>query len=420
LTQVRFTVATYGSEGDTRPFVALCRGLVNVGHDVKLFAEQSSVHIAHAHGIAVESLAGDMRATLTLGHSAQEFSGRELLKAVRKGVRGVNGNIASWMSAMTEHARTADAILYGGFACPPPAQAIAQELNKPAIGLWLQPTTPTREFASPTLPPWRLPRWLNQFSYRASPEAMMRLLYGKSTEAARAKMFGKATRARTKPEYPILYGFSRHIVPRPRDWPDSHRICGHWSLPTGDWQAPADLLEFLSDGPPPIYVGFGAPSSFVGQKRLTEIMAAIAGRRALFYPGWSKVTSAMLPKNVFVVGDTPHAWLFPLSSVVIHHGGAGTTHSASRAGVPSIVLPFGGDQPFWAARLAAAGVAPKHVRAAKCDREALADMIEFAEQDAVRERAKKLGTAMAEENGVATAVEQIEALLRDAGCAEKQ
>ena len=156
---------------------------------------------------------------------------------------------------------------------------------------------------------------------------MIDRLYAKSTEAARANIFGNANRARTRPEFPILYGFSRHIVARPRDWPDTHRICGHWSLPTGDWQAPEDLLKFLSDGPPPIYVGFGAASSFVRQKRLTEILAAIAGRRALFYPGWSEITSAMLPKNVFVVGDTPHAWLFPRTSMVIHHGGAGTTHT---------------------------------------------------------------------------------------------
>ena len=168
---MRLTVATYGSEGDTRPFVALCRGLADIGHDVKLFAEQSSVHIAHAHGITVEPLAGDIKATLPLDNPAQELSTRELIRIVKSGLRGINDNIASWMRAITAHARTADAILYAGFACPP-AQAIAQELEKSAIGLWLQPTTPTCEFGSSALPPWRLPGWLNQFSYRASPEAM--------------------------------------------------------------------------------------------------------------------------------------------------------------------------------------------------------------------------------------------------------
>jgi sterol 3beta-glucosyltransferase len=244
--------------------------------------------------------------------------------------------------------------------------------------MWLQPTTPTREFGSAALPPWRLPGWLNRFSYRASPEAMIRRLYGRSSEAARRNLFGKTNRAKDR-ELSILYGFSRHLVARPRDWPDTHRICGHWPMPAGDWQPPENLLEFLSNGPPPIYVGFGAASSFIRQRRLTEIVAGIGGRRSLFHPGWSKITVSMLPKNIFVVGDTPHARLFPLTSMVIHHGGAGTTHTACRAGVPSIVLPFGGDQSFWAARLASLGVALPRVRPNEWDGRLLAQMIEFAQ-----------------------------------------
>lgn len=405
-----FSVVTYGSEGDTRPFVAVCRGLINAGHEVLLFAEQSSVHLAHAHGVPAEILAGDIKSTLPLDNPDQELSTREIIRTVRQGLRGVNDNIPTWMRVITAHARTADAILYAGLACPP-AQAIAQELGKPAIGLWLQPTTPTREFGSSALPPWHLPGWVNQLTYRASPEALIKRLYGRSTERARSSLFGGKRRTRSEPEFPILYGFSRHLVARPKDWPDSHRICGHWSLPMGDWQATHELLEFLSRGEPPIYVGLGAASSFVRQKGLTEIFSAIAGRRALFYPGWSKITSAMLPKNVFVLGHTPHTWLFPRTSMVIHHGGAGTTHTASRAGVPSVVLPFGADQPFWAGRLASAGVAPPNQRRGKWDRRSLAKMIEFAEQDVVRQRARALGAAMADENGVVIAVQEIESLV---------
>jgi sterol 3beta-glucosyltransferase len=408
---VRFSVVTYGSEGDTRPFVAVCRGLTNAGHEVLLFAEKSSVHIAHRHGVPVETLAGDIKATLPLENPDKELSTREIIRSVRTGLRGVNASIASWMGAITAHARSADAILYAGLACPT-AKSIAQELDKPAIGLWLQPTTPTREFASSALPPLRLPGWLNRFTYRASPEALIDRLYAKSTNIARSHLFGGARRVRTRPEYPALYGISRHLVARPKDWPASHRICGHWSLPRDDWQAPDPLLKFLSDGNPPIYVGFGATSSFVRPNKLTEIISAVGGRRALFYPGWSKITSSMLPKNVFVVGDTPHAWLFPLTSMVIHHGGAGTTHTASAAGVPSVVLPFGGDQPFWAARLASLGVAAPQRLRGKWHRRALAKMIEFAEQDHVRDRAHALGAAMADENGVATAVEEIEGLIK--------
>ena len=93
---------------------------------------------------------------------------------------------------------------------------------------------------------------------------------------------------------------------------------------------------------------------------------------------------------------------------MIHHCGAGTTHTAARAGVPSIGLPFGADQFFWAGRLASAGVAPKYIRGTKIDAQSLAKMIDFAARDDVRERAKALGAAMSEDNGVAYAVREIE------------
>jgi hypothetical protein len=65
-----------------------------------------------------------------------------------------------------------------------------------------------------------------------------------------------------------------------------------------------------------------------------------------------------LPTNFCIIGDTPHDWLFPRTSLVIHHGGSGTTHSAARAGVPSVVLPFAADQFFWAEQLRQRSIAP--------------------------------------------------------------
>jgi UDP:flavonoid glycosyltransferase YjiC (YdhE family) len=408
---MRFTVATYGSEGDTRPFVALCRGLIASGHRVRLFAEQSSIHDAHTHGVPVEPLGGDIKGTLPLGNPMRELRTADVLAATKAGLRVVNHNAAAWMKAVAEDARGADAILFAGLASLA-ARTVAEELDKPAIALWLQPTTPTREFASPTLPPMKLPGWLNLLSYRVSPQAMMRRFYGKANRAARAALFGNAPARGPKPEIPILYGFSRHLVSPPRDWPTSHRICGHWALQPDDWQPPPELLDFLSGGPPPLYVGFGAVSSFIRQKGLNAIAAAIGRRRTIFSAGWSKITADMLPKNFFLLGDTPHSWLFPLTSVIIHHAGAGTTHSAARAGVPSIPVPFGVDQFFWAGRLASAGVAPKYVPAPKIDAKKLGAMIEFAGEASVRERAQALGRAMAEEDGLANAVTAIEATAR--------
>ena len=98
-------------------------------------------------------------------------------------------------------------------------------------------------------------------------------------------------------------------------------------------------------------------------------------------------------------------------AAVVHHGGSGTSHSAARAGVPSIVIPFAGDQPFWAERLRLAGVAPAPVNGRQPSAEAIAEALAFVADPQVRRRAAALGAAMRAENGVADAVAAIERIV---------
>ena len=109
---------------------------------------------------------------------------------------------------------------------------------------------------------------------------------------------------------------------------------------------------------------------------------------------------------MFVLDDTPHDWLFPRTALVVHHGGAGTTHAAARAGVPSVVVPFAGDQFFWAQRLAAQGIAVS-CPAARLDGARLTQAVEAARRAAMREQAAQVGRAMRDEDGVRTAVERL-------------
>lgn len=404
---MRLTVVTFGSEGDTRPFVGLCRGLMDSGHEVQLFADQASAYNAQLCGVPVQVLPGDVRSTLPIGNPSQEIRRAEVFQAIKACFRLIRENSAAWMKVVASDARRSDAILFAGLASPV-ARIVAEELRKPAIELWVTPTTPTRDYPAATLRPMHLPGWVNLLSHRLSPRAVMQRFFGKPAAAARKAIFGETSAAGGEYEFPILYGFSRHLVPRSDDWPDAHQISGHWVLPSDNWAAPRDLLAFLAAGPPPIYVGFGAVSCFLRQKGLNAITSAVQGRRVVFFPGWSNITATALPSNFFLLGNTPHSWLFPRTSMVIHHCGAGTTHTAARAGVPSVPVPFGADQFFWAGRLTSAGVAAKYLPGPKLEASRLASMIEFAEQDVVRQRARALGVAMSMENGIALAVAEIE------------
>ena len=104
-------------------------------------------------------------------------------------------------------------------------------------------------------------------------------------------------------------------------------------------------------------------------------------------------------------------WLFARTSLVIHHGGSGTTHSAARAGVPSVVLPFAGDQPFWAERLRRLGVAPEATSGRDVEARSLRSAVDAAGTAQMRCRASVLGEKMRAEDGLASAVAIIESLV---------
>jgi sterol 3beta-glucosyltransferase len=208
----------------------------------------------------------------------------------------------------------------------------------------------------------------------------------------------------------MLYGMSPSLLPKPADWPSNAYVCGQWVKPVGEWDAPQSLRNFLAAGEPPLYVGFGSMVGFDRDTLVAAIVRAVAGRRALFYPGWSGAQGLQLPGNFCVIEETPHDWLFPRTSLVIHHGGSGTTHSASRAGVPSIVLPFAGDQPFWAERLRVLGVAPETPSGREVTAHSLERAITVARTSQMRARAAELGAKMRAEDGPAAAVAIIESL----------
>jgi sterol 3beta-glucosyltransferase len=98
-------------------------------------------------------------------------------------------------------------------------------------------------------------------------------------------------------------------------------------------------------------------------------------------------------------------------SVVVHHGGSGTTHSAARAGVPSVVVPFAGDQFFWADRLQQAGIATRLPGWHALDASTLAQNIKLASSDQMRSNAHAMGERMRAEDGLTSAVGTIEQLM---------
>lgn len=410
---MKFLAVTYGTEGDSRPLAALCRALVDAGHEARFLADRSTLGAAHACGIPSAALAGDIKGALQseLGVAGVVARSSGFNSTANALARIANANAQAWMRDIVAAGEGCDAILVSGLAAFAGLSA-AEQLGVKAIGTGLMPITPTAAFASPFLPPNRVPRVLNRASHRFV-NAMLWRAFRKATNAARASVCGLPPRRAVWTSHPMLYGISPSLVARPDDWPGDAQVCGQWIWPSPDWAAPRALTDFLAAGEAPVYIGFGSMTGFDSRAVLAAMIEGVAGRRAVFYPGWSGVDVAALPANFHVVGETPHAWLFPRMSLVVHHGGSGTTHSAARAGVPYIVVPFVGDQFFWADRLTQAGVAADVLNGKTLHASALSRSIEFAERAEVRARARELGGRMMAEDGLAKAVHAIGRIMRE-------
>ncbi|RCI02105.1 Sterol 3-beta-glucosyltransferase [Rhizopus stolonifer] len=159
---------------------------------------------------------------------------------------------------------------------------------------------------------------------------------------------------------PYLYSFSSSVIHPPKDWPDYIHVTGYWFLEdTREWTPSADLLQFLEaqDPRPIVYIGFGS-IIVPDPAETTEIVvqAVLKSKvRAIICKGWSgrhqeEDRSALLDQHagtIYHCSSVPHSWLFERIQGVVHHGGAGTTAAGLRAGLPTIIKPFFGDQRFW-------------------------------------------------------------------------
>jgi UDP:flavonoid glycosyltransferase YjiC (YdhE family) len=149
------------------------------------------------------------------------------------------------------------------------------------------------------------------------------------------------------------------------------------------------------------------------QETATLVLEALAraGQRAVVLAGWGGMRASELPNSVLMVDSVPFSWLFQRVAAVVHHGGAGTTAEGFRAGVPSVVVPFFGDQPFWGQRVAELGAGPSPIPRRQVTAERLAQAIREAVTDqAMQQRAANLGARIRAEDGVTRAVAVIQGL----------
>jgi hypothetical protein len=201
---------------------------------------------------------------------------------------------------------------------------------------------------------------------------------------------------------PYTYMWSPGLVPKPNDWGPEIDISGFVFLDlASSFTPPDELSEFLDAGEPPVYIGFGSIVVDDPDKFTSLIFEAVkqAGVRALVSKGWGGFGSnADCPDNIFMLENTPHDWLFPRVSAVVHHGGAGTTAIGLKCGKPTMIVPFFGDQPFWGNMVARAKAGAHDCIPYKdLTAERLAEGIKQCLTDEARENVRKIAESIEKE-----------------------
>jgi UDP:flavonoid glycosyltransferase YjiC (YdhE family) len=419
---VRVTLVTFGSRGDAEPFVALGARLVRRGHEVRIvthamfapLVEGTGVTAVGARGRSVQALMDDPEGRALLDGI------RNPLRAVRRLASFLEPELALLYEDTLTGVRGADVVV-----CSPatmPGLDAAEREGVPVVQAQLQPLVPTGAFPAPVgwLGARTLGAWGNRASY-ALDEAVTALLLRRPVDRCRERVLGlgprglRATRSQRVPRTGALVAVSPRVVPRPPDWPERVRLCGWWWSPSGSPGALDPATEaFLAAGPAPVLVGLGSMPVRDPAATTAAIVGAArdAGVRLLLQRGWAGLGAGVEDgPDVHVLGDVPHEALLRRVRAVVHHGGAGTTGRGLTHGLPTLVLPVLADQFFWGHRLAALGVGPPALPLTRADRGTLAgrfrDLVGSTE---AAERARRLGSALREEDGCGVAAAALEEL----------
>jgi sterol 3beta-glucosyltransferase len=401
---MRIAIVCNDTRGGVQPYVALGQGLARAGHDVRAVAPAEFSAMFESVGIPMAPLSGGERAAELRSTGIAE---QGVIAAMRFMRRELPAQINQWTRETLAACDGVD-VLTGGIGGMVTGLSVAEKLRIPFVETHLQPVgAPTDAYPGVMLPWW--PRWLGSpgmhLSHWLSDKAAW-MAFKRPMTGAREQVLGLTGRPSPVSHKPVLYGFSRHVVPMPVN-PGRH-VCGYWPLPASQsWTPPPALDTFLSRGGPVVSIGFGSMASAKPHEVTKLVIDAVrrAGVRAVLLSGWGGLASLPEADDVFCAEALPHDWLFAQVAAVVHHGGAGTTGAALSAGVPAIVVPFAADQPFWGARVAALGAGPKPIPRKQLTSMQLGDAIRMTVDDQrMHARAALLGTLIRQEDGVAEAV----------------
>ncbi|MFI6222761.1 glycosyltransferase [Nocardia salmonicida] len=403
---MRSLLAFTGSRGDAQPGILLARALRERGHDVTLALAPNLVAFAHAHGVAAVPFGRDTADLLHAQRTDRRFISRDPRARLRALFdlqrRGVLEQIEDLRALAPGHE-----VVVASMAGEEAAESVARAVGLPFAAVHFFPIQPNS--AVPVAPvrwaahlPGFVHRWGWSVLARARAAALAPVLpvvTGPNPASVRIQAYD-----------PRLFPGVEEQLPGPFvGFPvDSNGFLSSAAVSAPPMPSPT-LDSWLDEGSAPIYVGFGSmdvgdPAAFVATLR--EVCAR-RGRRLLLASGWATI-GPELEDTVAIVGQVDHARVLPRCVAAVHHGGAGTTAAALRAGVPQVICSVQADQPYWGQALQRLGLAAT-IPAKQITGERLDALLDLVSRPDVVLRAASYSADFATD-GVERAADAVEAL----------
>lgn len=420
----RIGLLTWGSHGDIRPFLALADGLQAAGHAVHLVVvalDDTHRDLQSAQGARVTVMTPLMltpEQARAYGEAA--YGERNPLKQLDAILRLC---FAPAEEAVFEaaHALCAESDLLIGHYVMHPLQIAAELAGRPYVAVQLSAVGIPSD-------------WMHPMGFAGLPRLGHRLLW-KLTRLAVHRVVapyvnGLRRRVGLAPVQDVLkevwlsrqlnlVAVSPQLCRRPPDWPAHVEVCGFLDMPNLGLEAtmPPDLEAFLAAGEAPVYLTLGSwmPKEREAQTAVLTWMTEAtkrAGCRAIIQCHDSQACGFASDTRRLFVPAAPHQQIFPRCRAVVHHGGAGTTQSATQAGVPSVVIAHISEQRVWATELRRLGLAGRALdRRSVTPRSLAAALRQVLDAPDMARRAREVAAAMHSEDGVAAAVQSIDRFL---------
>jgi UDP:flavonoid glycosyltransferase YjiC (YdhE family) len=418
----RIVISTVGSAGDLNPFLALGLGLRERGHDVLFAVEDRMSRAIREAGFPIHPLAGDGQEIfeqysaefidkLTPIASLRVVVERYLLPALRTNVEELR-------------AASVGADLLVTAAVQLAASFVAEQTGIPWASVALTPIVVPSAYVAP-VPGFTLPgplqRAVNRFFWtggiltvrRIADRPVNRIRQEYGLPPLRDVMYtGNLSR-----EYTAV-AISPTFIPRPPDWPSYIAETGflYWDTPDS-WHEPEALTAFLAGPEPVIAVSSGSMGPEI-KHAFTQFFATSieavrrAGARALVIGAAPGVLTDPLPEGVFATPFAPFSQVYPRCAAVIHHGGIGTTAQSLRAGVPTLIVPWGVDQYYHGEAVKQLGAGRWMQRRFYTVERASSALKTLLTDPCYRQRARAVAATIAREDGLATLCDGLASVLR--------